>query len=545
VVTASGNGLPILWEGKNVSMTTEDANSGSSGSQDALREAVAHHQAGRLAEAETMYTDLLEDMPGNADLLRLLGLVIHQDGRHEEAVSYLEKAVEAEPGKPDFLCNLGVVLRAWGRQEEALSSFARALELAPGYAKAFYNRGTALQDLGRFDEAAADFEAALKAEPRLGEAICALGSILNEQGRFEAAAERLGEALKINPNNAEAHCNLGIALSESGKRGEARESFRKALEINPGHVAAGLYLRKVLSAAIPRWHFPMLADSGRNEGYRHAIEKAVEADSRVLDIGTGSGLLALMAARAGAQEVTSCEVLKPLAETARRIVADNGYGDRITVVNKKSNELRIGEDMAGPATVLVSEILDAGLLGEGVIPTLRHALAHLTVPGCKVIPQAATVHARLIEIPTLRAVNPVREVDGFDLSAFDEFRVPFYGVINLDLEAHRPLSDPFPAWEVDFRDLPPFASDVRPGEAGTVEVTATENGKIQAVVFWFDLHLDDEITLSSGPGGELSHWGQAIQFLDHDHGVTKEDRVTVRVRYTDPRIFFSLDQGDS
>jgi hypothetical protein len=162
-----------------------------------------------------------------------------------------------------------------------------------------------------------------------------------------------------------------------------------------------------------------------------------------------------------------------------------------------------------------------------------------------VIPQAATVHACLIEIPHLRAVSPVREVDGFDLSAFDEFRVPFYGVINLALEAHQPLSGPFSAWEVDFCDLPPFASELRPGEAGTVEVTATEKGKVQAVVFWFDLHLDDEITLSSGPGGELSHWGQAIQFLDCDHVVTNGDKVNVRVRHTDPRIFFSLDQGDS
>ncbi len=519
----------------------KDADSGPSGSQNTLREAVVHHQAGRLAEAETMYTDLLEDMPGNADLLHLLGLVIHQDGRHEEAMPYIEKAVEASPGKPDILCNLGVVLRAQGQQEEALAHFARALELAPGYAKAFYNRGTALKDIGRFDEATADFESALKAEPRLTEAMCALGSILNEQGRFGAAAERLGEALKVNPNNAEAHCNLGIALSELGQLREARRSFRKALEIDPGHVAAGLSLRKVLSTSIPRWHFPMLADARRNEGYRHAIEKVVDADSRVLDIGTGSGLLALMAARAGAQEVTTCEVSEPLAETARRILADNGYGDRITVVNKKSNELRVGEDMAEPATVLVSEILDAGLLGEGVIPTLRHALAHLTAPGCRMIPRAATVHARLIEIPALRAVNPVREVDGFDLSAFDEFRVPFYGVINLDLEAHQPLSDPFPAWEVDFRDLPPFASEARPGEDGTVEVTVTENGQVQAVAFWFELHLDDEITLSSGPGGELSHWGQAIQFFDCDHGVEKGDTVLVRVRHTDPRIFFSLD----
>ena len=183
-------------------------------------------------------------------------------------------------------------------------------------------------------------------------------------------------------------------------------------------------LRRALSRQLPPWHFPMLADTVRNDTFERAIAKVVEPSSRVLDIGTGSGLLALMAARAGAARVTACKMSNPLAEAARQIVADNSLADRITVINKKSTQLKVGDDMEDRANLLVSEILDAGLIGEGMIPAMRHALQNLITPDGKVIPGSADVFAMLVALPRLRSVNPVREISGFDLSVFDRFRNP-------------------------------------------------------------------------------------------------------------------------
>ena len=282
----------------------------------------------------------------------------------------------------------------------------------------------------------------------------------------------------------------------------------------------------------------MLADNTRNEAYREAFEKVVDASSRVLDVGTGSGLLAMIAGRAGAATVTGCEMSPAVAEAARQVIADNGYTERIAVVDKKSTALSIGEDMAQAANVLVSEIFDVGLLGEGVLPSLRHARRHLLTKDAIVIPRCATVFAKLVQLPRLRPVNPLREISGFDLSAFDRFRIPDdYLDIKLALESHRSLSEEFFVASFNFRDLPSFTSETSPIEHG-IEVTVTQAGSVHAVAFWFELWLDEDIMLSTRPGDGLTAWGQAVQFLEEYAAVQAGERISLDVRLSDTRIEF-------
>ena len=71
----------------------------------------------------------------------------------------------------------------------------------------------------------------------------------------------------------------------------------------------------------------VLQDRARNDAYDLAITKVIQkkgGEARVLDIGTGSGLLSMMAARAGAKYVIACEGKKPIADIARYIVRKNG-----------------------------------------------------------------------------------------------------------------------------------------------------------------------------------------------------------------------------
>ena len=122
----------------------------------------------------------------------------------------------------------------------------------------------------------------------------------------------------------------------------------------------------------------------------------------VLDIGAGTGLLAMLAARAGAQAVWAAECSAVMAALARECCAANGCGG-VSVLEGMSTDLSVGAAAAAaggerglclPAKVdlVVSEILDAGLLGEQVLPTLRHAAAHLLRPGGRMIPAGATSH---------------------------------------------------------------------------------------------------------------------------------------------------------
>lgn len=146
------------------------------------------------------------------------------------------------------------------------------------------------------------------------------------------------------------------------------------------------------------YHYDMMHDTERNAAYARAIAAEVEEDDFVLDIGAGSGLLSLLASRTLAQHIFACEADPTLASAARAVVEGNDLGDRITVRPKPSTALRVSwsDDLPCKADVLVTEIFDSVLLGEGVLPTLRDAHERLLAPGAKVVPHAATIEAVLL-----------------------------------------------------------------------------------------------------------------------------------------------------
>ncbi|EGD82498.1 hypothetical protein PTSG_03146 [Salpingoeca rosetta] len=156
----------------------------------------------------------------------------------------------------------------------------------------------------------------------------------------------------------------------------------------------------------------MLHDQERNAMYEAAITASVKAkgqDAVVLDIGTGTGLLALMAARAGARHVFACEVFPAMCAVARECIAPNGMNDVITLIQKRSTDMTVGPegDMPLRADIIVMEIFDSELIGEGVLGTMKHALEHLAKSDVTVIPSEATVYAQLCWSPTLDALHLV------------------------------------------------------------------------------------------------------------------------------------------
>lgn len=93
-----------------------------------------------------------------------------------------------------------------------------------------------------------------------------------------------------------------------------------------------------------------------------------------------------------------------MVSIAREAIADNKLSGTITVVPKRSTDMAVGLglDMPQRADVVVSEILDTELIGEGVLGTMRHMHEHLAAPGATIIPGAATVHVQLFESEYLR-----------------------------------------------------------------------------------------------------------------------------------------------
>lgn len=508
--------------------------------QRAFRHAQVHHEAGRLKQAEQIYRDILKAQPRNADALNLLGVIACQSGRPEVAADLIGQAIKVNPAQAAFYCNLGNVFNQQGKLDKAIATYHRALKANPKLADAHYNLGNTLRDQGRLDEAIVAYQRAIEVSPSYLDAYYNLGTVLYSQDKLDEAIIVYQRAIEINPNFAKAHTNLGAIFLDRNELDKAITACQRAIDVNPDYIEAHHNLRKALSRQISEWHFPMLADTPRNESYQRAIERAVDRSSRVLDIGTGSGLLALMAARAGALAVTACETSKPLAEVAKQIVIDNDLSQIIRVVGKKSTALEVGIDIEQRATLLLGEIFDAGLLGEGALSILRHALKDLATPNAKVIPQSASVYGALIEIPHLRAVNPVSSVCGFDLSAFDRFRNPYaYRQLHLEHEPHRQLTEPFHVKKFDFSDIPSPASE-SDAHRLSLQAQAVTDGTVHAIAFWYHLQLDDDIMLSTGKTGDLTHWGQAVQFFDKDRSVRQGESIEITMHHSDTRMWFSI-----
>lgn len=318
-------------------------------------------------------------------------------------------------------------------------------------------------------------------------------------------------------------CEVGGLLAREARYPEALRLFRLASEQDESCREAAVAEDQAVRALVPRWHFEMLNDTERTAAYETAIGQVVEPGDLVLDIGTGAGLLGLLSARQGAGQVVSCEGVAPLAEVAERIVRRNGYGDRISVVGRWSTDLVVGRDLPRRADVLVTEVIDCGLLGEGILPTIRHAREHLLVEGAAIVPARATLQAQLVESPELHKLNHVRRVAGFDVSEFNRLASLAYFPVRLAQIPHRPLTDPLDAFEFDF-----VRGDLASGET-TVRCLSRADGLCHAVALWFHLELVPGLVLSNDPANTRSHWEQAVQCLERPLPVRRGEVVELRL----------------
>jgi tetratricopeptide (TPR) repeat protein len=211
-----------------------------------IDQALAHHQAGRLQEAEAIYRRILQTQPNDADALHLLGVVAHQVGDHGKAIMLIQQAVTRRSNEPAFHSNLGEALRASGQLEAAVNAFRTALALNPEFADAHGNLGAALMALGRNDEAVESLQVATRINPDFLEAHMNLGNALKNQGRFEEAAASFARVTELNPAMAEAHVNLGNVLKRSGNITAAQAHYEQAIRLCPklsqAHMNLGLLL---------------------------------------------------------------------------------------------------------------------------------------------------------------------------------------------------------------------------------------------------------------------------------------------------------------
>ncbi|MDD4914919.1 MAG: tetratricopeptide repeat protein [Methylococcales bacterium] len=196
-------------------------------------------QAGRQAEAASLYARLLKAQPKNALLLFEAGGLALQQGRPEQAVNLFARLVKQQPDHADAWCNLGQAHARLGRYQQALEAYRQAVAIRPDFAGAYYNIAMAEQAQGRLAEALAAYDRAIALQPGFAEAHNNRGNVLNSFNRFEEALQSFDQSLSHWPENLDAWYNHGLTLQALGRHGEAVHSFRRALALRPDHVEAG------------------------------------------------------------------------------------------------------------------------------------------------------------------------------------------------------------------------------------------------------------------------------------------------------------------
>lgn len=174
-----------------------------------------------------------------------------------------------------------------------------------------------------------------------------------------------------------------------------------------------------LVEAVNDFHFAMMNDFDRNEFYKKALETQIKPSDIVLEIGTGSGLLAMLAARAGAKHVYAIEANRNMAQLATQIIAANQLSDKITVINKMSTDVIIGREVPERADLLVSEILGTLLLGESALEFVADARERLLKAGAPMIPSAGTQFVSLVQSQDIKSITSVEGWSDLNLKGFN------------------------------------------------------------------------------------------------------------------------------
>ena len=295
-------------------------------------------------------------------------------------------------------------------------------------------------------------------------------------------------------------------------------------------------LREFTSTGVPKWHLSIVRDAVRNAAYDAALRRAVKPGMRVLEIGTGSAILAMMAARAGAGEVITCEMNPTVAQTARAIVARNGFSDRIRVIPKHSDALDVDADLGGRLDLLVSEIVSNDLLAEHVLPAHERAVRDLLKPGAPVIPASGRIRVALADMS--RKLKPaIAEVDGFDLSLIETWRSPVrtFRSDDPDLVLRSAPSDLF---EFDFGSAVPSAEETRS------LVLESTGGRIDGIVQWIDLAMDAVGRYENAPApGARSCWDLRFYAFAQPVETTPGQRLRVAGQHDRRRVLVWRDGG--
>lgn len=270
-------------------------------------------------------------------------------------------------------------------------------------------------------------------------------------------------------------------------------------------------------------HALMLSDFQRLGAYLAAIRAHHLQGKKVLDVGAGSGILSLLAAKHGlAEHVWAVEAVPGMAKMAKQLVEQNGFQDKVTVLNCRVEDV----ELPGKVDVIISEWMGFYLVHESMLESVLKARDRFLQP------QAEDLR---------KEIAGYEDFLGLDLGVVGEHQL-MQRMAEPQVEEVQPrrlLAEPILAMDLgDLLQLP---------VEGTRELQAQlcfrawRRGHAAGVAFWFDVSFGHEVILKTDPGSPLTHWKQTVVYLgafpEVEAGDVLEASVTLTQSEENPRQY--------
>lgn len=263
----------------------------------------------------------------------------------------------------------------------------------------------------------------------------------------------------------------------------------------------------------------MLDDRNRMRAYEAALRQSITPGCSVLDIGTGIGVMAILACQYGASRVVAIEPNDAIL-VARQLAADNGYADRIEFIKGLSTDVTFTERF----DVIVSDLRGVTPLYGHHIHALNDARARHLAPGGVLIPQRDWIRAAVVESAEAYAFHaaPWGELAGLDSRAYstvvtNEWRRTGFTAAHLLTSTQ--------LWcELDYR------SDLESNVAGSLSFSVDRGGTAHGIGVWFDAELTEGVEFSNAPDRPEMVYGRAFFPLGAPVVVAEGDSIDVDLR---------------
>jgi protein arginine N-methyltransferase 1 len=263
-------------------------------------------------------------------------------------------------------------------------------------------------------------------------------------------------------------------------------------------------------------HGRMIADRVRTGAYAQALAAVVRPGSIVVDLGTGSGLFALLACRAGAERVYAIES-SPVIDLARELAAANGFQDRITFVHGDSRSVTLPER----ADVLVADVHGVLPLFGTALQSLLDARRRFLVPGAVMIPRAETLVVALVESPAAYAPHSTAWSAEYGVDLRPATRLALNHSRKAPITEAELLSEPSAWVRLD------YATFDSPDCSGSVSLTAMRHGVAHGFAIWFDSELAAGIGFSNAPAAPQTIFGRAFYPFEEPVALAAGESLTL------------------